>query len=280
MGVMKRYYVYVLIRPDTEQVFYVGKGQGNRVHEHKADAFIRGVRSHKCNIIRKHGVRHEFVEYFECEADAYKKEREMIALYGLANLTNQTPGGEGGGMHGKTLSAESRKKISATMTGVKHSPERVEKIRQSRLGKPLSEEHRQKLMGRRAWNKGLPMHENAKRAIAKANIGSKHGPMSEERKKKIGSANSGKPRTDEWKQKIATALRGIPFSEERKAALRGRTPANKGQTGVFKHSEEAKAKIGAASAARARSDETRRRQSIGIKRAFALKRAQQTGVQQ
>ena len=33
------YYVYLLKDPDTHEVFYVGKGKGNRVFEHVMQAF-------------------------------------------------------------------------------------------------------------------------------------------------------------------------------------------------------------------------------------------------
>ena len=32
------YYVYVLVDPRTKQVFYVGKGKGNRVFDHEREA--------------------------------------------------------------------------------------------------------------------------------------------------------------------------------------------------------------------------------------------------
>lgn len=33
-----QYYVYALVDPRTDQIFYVGKGVGNRVFQHIADA--------------------------------------------------------------------------------------------------------------------------------------------------------------------------------------------------------------------------------------------------
>ncbi len=45
------YYVYIHAYPD-ERIFYVGKGQGNRIFDHEAEA-RKGVQSHKCNVIRE-----------------------------------------------------------------------------------------------------------------------------------------------------------------------------------------------------------------------------------
>jgi hypothetical protein len=105
-----RFYVYVLCKPN-DTPFYVGKGKGNRVYDHDAEA-RKGHRCHKCNTIRKiwkHGgqVRRYFVFTTDDEQEAYQHEKELIASYGRKNLTNSTDGGEGqtgriGELSGKT----------------------------------------------------------------------------------------------------------------------------------------------------------------------------------
>jgi hypothetical protein len=94
-----RFYVYVLTYPD-ETVFYVGKGQGNRINEHEYQA-KHGVASYKCNVIRqiwRDGGKVVKVKIQEnmLESEAYRLEIDLIAMYGREHLTNMTDGGEGG----------------------------------------------------------------------------------------------------------------------------------------------------------------------------------------
>ena len=93
------YFVYDLIDPRDESVFYVGKGKGNRPAAHLAEA-AKGVRSRKCDRIREIlaaelGVRVKIVERFLMEAEAYQAEAARIESIGLANLTNVVAGGPG-----------------------------------------------------------------------------------------------------------------------------------------------------------------------------------------
>lgn len=98
------HYVYVLCRGDGNP-FYVGKGMGNRVFHHEAEARTTERLTHKLNVIRACNRRDEPIGYciessFAKEAEAHARERELIALFGrhdlgLGPLTNQTDGGEG-----------------------------------------------------------------------------------------------------------------------------------------------------------------------------------------
>lgn len=85
------WYVYELADADGN-VFYVGKGKGNRIdaHEHEARS---GKQSHKCNKIRSiwengGSVEKRKVAFFCDEQQAYIHEADRIAEYGLENLTN------------------------------------------------------------------------------------------------------------------------------------------------------------------------------------------------
>jgi hypothetical protein len=87
-----KWYVYELYEPDTELVFYIGKGSGNRIDAHEIEA-KSGVSSHKCNKIRsvisrcgKIGKRK--VAYFSDEKHSYIHEANRIAEHGIDNLTN------------------------------------------------------------------------------------------------------------------------------------------------------------------------------------------------
>lgn len=93
------YFVYELIDPRDESVFYIGKGKGNRPSAHTREARA-GVRSAKCERIRAiladgYRVAVHIAERFVDEAAAYAAEIERIAEIGLDNLTNVLPGGGG-----------------------------------------------------------------------------------------------------------------------------------------------------------------------------------------
>lgn len=93
------YYVYELINPLTDEVFYVGKGSGMRYADHVGEA-KRGVKSYKCNVIRKilaQGLelKHRIVKTFNNEDVAYAFEIVHIQKLGQENLTNVSAGGRG-----------------------------------------------------------------------------------------------------------------------------------------------------------------------------------------
>jgi transcriptional regulator with XRE-family HTH domain len=95
------YYVYELIRPDTDNVFYVGKGSDRQ--QPRVDAHIRkaksGKKGHKFAIIRKllaaglKPVEHRIAENLT-ESKALKLEVEHISSIGLNLLANDASGGQ------------------------------------------------------------------------------------------------------------------------------------------------------------------------------------------
>lgn len=102
-----QYYVYELIDPRTGEVFYVGKGNGDRMYRHKRQAFQR--RASKYNPHKSARIRQIINEGYDLkyvktdcndEQDAFNRERELIKKYGkrcdgTGCLTNLTDGGEG-----------------------------------------------------------------------------------------------------------------------------------------------------------------------------------------
>lgn len=95
-----KYYVYTLAYPDGA-VFYVGKGQKNRIHEHEYEARTgKTANPHKVNVIRKiwaggGEVVKEKIYHTDDEDAAYEVEEDTIAFYGISNLTNILEGGRG-----------------------------------------------------------------------------------------------------------------------------------------------------------------------------------------
>ena len=88
----KIFYVYRWIAKDLEEVFYVGKGTGNRCNQIacRNEVFKKYYNNYDCEV--------EIVEYFEDEQDSFKREAELIEYYhkigqAKASLDN---GGKGG----------------------------------------------------------------------------------------------------------------------------------------------------------------------------------------
>lgn len=165
------FYIYRHIRPDTNQVFYIGKGKnvGNRLFERSRSALRRN--RYWQNVVAKNGGKYEIeiLLEFDNELDCDAKEKELIALYGRSDLgkgtlTNLTDGGDGstniiatdatraklraalsGSKHpnwGKKLSAETCRKKSEALMGEKHhlygknlTEEWKDNIRKSKVGK-------------------------------------------------------------------------------------------------------------------------------------------------
>jgi hypothetical protein len=85
-----KWYVYQLIDPRNNEVFYIGKGTQDRIHEHEKEA-LKGVCSYKChkiNKIRNSGLNiiKKKIAYFCDEEYAYQIEFDLISS--TPNLTN------------------------------------------------------------------------------------------------------------------------------------------------------------------------------------------------
>lgn len=190
------YYVYIHRKADTKEVFYVGKGNGNR-------AYTKVNRSNLWkNVVKKHGYIVEFVEVGLQEWAAFELEVERIAYYGRrdlnqGSLVNFTDGGEGSSGHIWTEEMKSWR--SAETIKQMQDPKMREDIALSKRGKKLSQEHAEfsrkhllaqknkvkevnsKLMKER-WQTSEFREKMLSLSINKV--------MSEEVKKKIGAANS------------------------------------------------------------------------------------------
>jgi hypothetical protein len=111
-----KFYVYVLIDPITDKVFYVGKGTGNRLREHKKEAVNKKhYNKHLENTILKilstgNDLKYDKIFSTDIEEEAFIKEIETILFFGLSNLCNLTEGGEGS-------------------SGYKHTEEAIEKMK-------------------------------------------------------------------------------------------------------------------------------------------------------
>ncbi len=166
------FYVYSYLR-ENGTPYYIGKGSGNR-------AFIK----------RRRGVkppadtnRIKILYEYEVESEAFQKEIELIAQYGLkvngGLLLNQTTGGEG--------------------VSRKLRPEEIEARRKQMLGNQI--------------NKGRKLTEEHKRNISEGNKGKQRPPVSEETRRKISESLLGTAR-----RAIPCEYKGMKFSSIRNLA--------------------------------------------------------------
>lgn len=90
------YYVYLLISPIDNKVFYIGKGKGNRMERHVKLAKKNKISNGNNHLFRKiksileyhNDVIYKVVYNTDDEVLAYEKEIEMIKEYGIENLCN------------------------------------------------------------------------------------------------------------------------------------------------------------------------------------------------
>lgn len=93
-----KYYVYHLIDPRDNSVFYVGKGTGDRINHHQKDA-VRGAllnveKESRIMEILDSGLKvgKKKIKFFENEDSAYEFERSEIDRIGIDSLTNVSRG--------------------------------------------------------------------------------------------------------------------------------------------------------------------------------------------
>ncbi len=91
------YYVYLLIDPETNSVFYVGKGTGNRIFDHLNHALTSPQASDKLEkicLIQSKGlqVKHVILRHGLTEKEAFEVEAALIDYIGIADLTNIVQG--------------------------------------------------------------------------------------------------------------------------------------------------------------------------------------------
>lgn len=225
---MLSHYVYSHIRPDTGEVFYVGKGTGNRMH-HNYDR-----NQHWKNVVLKCGGEEKIKVCLLAsglsEDEAYNFERVMICAIKsqtVHRLVNMHCGGKGGSFNpsdevrekqrnaklGRKLSEEHKKKIgdahrgmkrsletrqkmSSALKGKTHTKETIEKIRNIRLGSKASDETKLKMsLSRQGENHPMFGRKHTKESIEKTRLA------------KLGKTpwNKGKPHTEAHREALKLA---------------------------------------------------------------------------
>lgn len=112
-------YVYFLKDPRDGKVFYIGKGEGNRIFEHVNCALKKQLKSDKIDVIKEiiesgHKVGHYVVRHGLDEDTAFAVESALIDFVGLSNLSNVQSGHQSG-----TLGIKTTDEIEATYNAEK-----------------------------------------------------------------------------------------------------------------------------------------------------------------
>lgn len=94
----ERYYVYFLINPLNNNIFYIGKGKGNRkdqhLQEHKKQRFNNSAKHSEISEILKAGEEPTVVIFSNnlSEEEAYRQESILINKFKSLKITNQACG--------------------------------------------------------------------------------------------------------------------------------------------------------------------------------------------
>lgn len=192
------YYVYAHKRLDTDAIFYVGKGKGNRAYR----KYGRNV--HWTNIVNKVGHEVLIITCNVTEEEAFVQEINLIKELREqgVSLCNMTEGGEGSS--GLLHTDEQKTKISAALLG-KAKPESQKQKLSALLSSgnhPIfSEAAREKNKGENHWAYGLTGEDNPSygrkdtpemiEAKRQRMLGRKTGPCTEERREAIRKATAG-----------------------------------------------------------------------------------------
>lgn len=125
------YYIYFLISPLDNKVFYIGKGKGNRMRRHVHLAKKGKISNSNDYLFRKinsilesyDDVIYKVVYKTDDEIEAYDKEIELIKNYGLENLCNLSLGYN-------IITEEIKNKISNSVKKLYENHEYREKLRE------------------------------------------------------------------------------------------------------------------------------------------------------
>lgn len=145
----KAFYVYAHARADNGEIFYIGKGLGNRAWRPS------GRNRHWSNVASKYGYKVTIIHEGLTEKEAFDLEIKKISDIGIENLCNYALGGGGSSGYkltelqkakqiaaliGRNVSRETREKIAAAHTGRVHTETSRLLMSAARKGKKRSAE--------------------------------------------------------------------------------------------------------------------------------------------
>ncbi|NBX95416.1 MAG: hypothetical protein EBQ88_01415 [Betaproteobacteria bacterium] len=227
-----RYVTYLVTYiGDKLPKFYIGSTSEEKVLSGKYFGSISSKKYKELFLNEKrdniHLFKIEILSYHDTREEAIKEElRRQIELDVIKSLDymneslarvngffGRDTSGENHPQYGKTLSEETKNKISNTLTGRIEPEETRKKKSESKIGeknsfygKKHSIDTKNKISetkkGTESWNKGIPMSEESKRKLSNSKKGKK---LSDETKKKLSEMRKGKPKSEEHKLKMKLA---------------------------------------------------------------------------
>lgn len=257
------YYVYEH-RTNAGELFYVGKGKGNRYKSRSSRNRYWGF------VAAKHGFNPKIIKDGMTEQEAYDLETVIIdfaMFYKFPMLTNFVHGGKGGSglklsketiekrsksatgkkrsniarkniseaCMGRKVSEETKIKLSEINKGKTHSDYTKEKIRISNTGKKRSEDIIEKfsMLQKKRYKDGYQVSEETREKMRQSRLKNVGNPISEETRKKLSLATKGKKRSKETIAKMIEARKNTTYivSDETRVKMsisaKNRIKANK-----------------------------------------------------
>lgn len=168
------FYVYAWYFKDTDEIFYIGKGKGERylvTDKSRNDYFKSIVSKYKDNVDVK------ILKDNLSETDSWDLERKLIKEYKEKGQckANFHIGGRGGFTGNTPERSKKLSDVAKTRTGSKnpmygrtHTEEAIRKIKEANIGKKLSPEHKAKLL---AANIGRVKTPEELRKLSESNKG-------------------------------------------------------------------------------------------------------------
>ena len=182
---------YAHYRNDTKQIFYIGKGSGNR-------PFNTSNRSkYWKSVAEKHGHSVEILAQWNNENDAFLHEEFLIFYFKDAGhpLVNASSGGRGGST-GATRTQEFKNQISLRFKGIPKSEETRKKLSLAKLGKPSyvrTQEWKDNISKKLT---GKPKSDEHKKKVSESKLGKSNPKM-------LGDLNPAKSIESRLKRSIA-----------------------------------------------------------------------------
>lgn len=191
------FYTYMHTRNDTNEVFYIGKGTGDRMY------WKYGRNRHWTNIVQKHGFTPHVLAYWNNEEECFAHEKFIISCMkdmGI-KLVNLSDGGDG--PSGRKVTDEQRKKMSdAAKRKYKNGFVHPKPM----LGTKASEKTKQKMREAHA-KRDCSMPIETRQKVSASSLG---------KKGTLGMLN--KKHSNETKKKISDAMKSRSWSEARRMA--------------------------------------------------------------
>lgn len=282
---MEPYYIYCLIDPSTNLIFYIGKGKNKRMFSH-----VRDVKRNKIPNGSNYHLFYKIKNILDIgqeviskklyvnlnEEEAFTKEIEEIKNIGLENLCNISKGGRGGSVwnEDKDRNRKISQKISLASKGRKLDEQWKQNITRGLLNRNYhhTEEYKQKMSSKMSGENnpmyGKKVSEETRLKISQS---SKNRPCSLETRKKISNLNMGRIRSQETKEKISKSKKGKSLSIETRQKM---SQSHKGK----KLPREQVEKIANANRGRKRSEETKKKLSIAASKKIGHKNARWVSV--